>query len=249
MSARGFKSVGWVAAVGGAALSCYMLSLRVATERNELARVERQIIAAKQEIRSLQTELGTRGRLSQLENWNADVLALAAPVSGQFLEDEFTLARFDQREPDFAERSAVRLASGDTNGPAAAVKPVPAARAAPAAEAPEDAAPETVAPPVRMASAPVPALTASAQTAQAQAVSATSLRRASFAPADKPRLEPRKSLLADAKLSAEIGAAAKAEKNALDKPAKAKKAIKPATGAKPTELATATKPSRAGAAE
>jgi len=95
-----------------------------------------------------------------------------------------------------------------------------------------------------MASAPAPALTASAQTA-----SATSLRRASFAAAEKPLVEPRKSLLADAKLSAEIGAAAKAEKNPLDKPAKAKKAIKPATGAKPTELATATKPSRAGAAE
>ena len=241
MSARGFKSVGWVAAVGGAALSCYMLSLRVATERNELARVERQIIAAKQEIRSLQTELGTRGRLSQLENWNADVLALAAPVSGQFLEDEFTLARFDQREPDFAERSAVRLASADANVPAAAVKAAPAA---PAVEAPENAAPQAVAPPVRMASAPAPAEMAATQTA-----SATSLRRASFAPAEKARVEPRKSLLADAKLSAEIGAAAKAEKNATDKPAKTMKAIKPATAAKPTKLATATNPSRAGAAE
>ena len=39
MIARGFKSVIWVATVGGAALSCYMVSLRVATERNELAKV------------------------------------------------------------------------------------------------------------------------------------------------------------------------------------------------------------------
>ncbi|MDB5691980.1 MAG: hypothetical protein JWO81_1043, partial [Alphaproteobacteria bacterium] len=33
MIARGFKSVLWVGAVGSAALGCYMVSLRVATER------------------------------------------------------------------------------------------------------------------------------------------------------------------------------------------------------------------------
>ena len=67
---RGFRSVGWVAAVGGAALSCYILSLQVATERSDLAKVEAKIISTKQQIRSLQTELGTRGRLTQLEQWN-----------------------------------------------------------------------------------------------------------------------------------------------------------------------------------
>jgi hypothetical protein len=117
MMARGFRSVGWVAAVGGAALACYMLSLQVATERAELASVERRIIATKQDIRSLQTELGTRGRLSQLERWNADVLALSAPASGQFLQSEFTLARFDQREKTIEEKTAVRLASLETTKP------------------------------------------------------------------------------------------------------------------------------------
>ena len=116
MIARGFKSVIWVATVGGAALSCYMVSLRVATERNELAKVERQIIAAKRDIRSLQTELGTRGRMTQLEQWNAEVLALAAPSSAQFLKDEFTLARLYRNDPTVADRSAeVRLASADTH--------------------------------------------------------------------------------------------------------------------------------------
>lgn len=126
MIARGFKSVIWVAAVGGAALSCYMVSLRVATERNELAKVERQIIAAKREIRSLQTELGTRGRMTQLEQWNAEVLALAAPSSAQFLKDEFTLARLYRNDPTVAERSAeVRLASADAAAarPAETIKP------------------------------------------------------------------------------------------------------------------------------
>jgi hypothetical protein len=113
MMAPGFKPVGWVAAVGAAALGCYMLSLNVASERAELARVERQIIAAKSEIRSLQTELGTRGRMAQLEQWNAEVLALAAPASGQFLDNEMTLARFDQRGPTIEERAAVRMAAAE----------------------------------------------------------------------------------------------------------------------------------------
>jgi hypothetical protein len=117
MIARGFKSVIWVAAVGGAALSCYMVSLRVATERNELEKVERQIVAAKRDIRSLQTELGTRGRMGQLEQWNAEVLALAAPSSAQFLKDEFTLARLYRNDPTVADRSAeMRLASAETGG-------------------------------------------------------------------------------------------------------------------------------------
>ena len=81
MIARGFKPVAWVAAVALPALGCYMLSLKVAAERAELANVETRILAARQDIRTLQTELGTRGRLQQLEQWNADVLALAAPVA------------------------------------------------------------------------------------------------------------------------------------------------------------------------
>jgi hypothetical protein len=111
MMAPGFKPVGWVAAVGGAALGCYMLSLNVASERADLARVERQIVATKSEIRSLQTELGTRGRMAQLEQWNAEVLALSAPASGQFLDNEMKLARFDQRGPTIEERAEVRMAA------------------------------------------------------------------------------------------------------------------------------------------
>jgi hypothetical protein len=114
MIARGFKPVAWVAAIGAAALSCYMLSLQVASERAELASIERRIVATRQDIRTLQTELGTRGRLQQLESWNADVLALSAPVSGQFLESNVSLARFDTRQPGVGERAAqVQLAAAE----------------------------------------------------------------------------------------------------------------------------------------
>ncbi|TMJ15942.1 MAG: hypothetical protein E6G94_05525 [Alphaproteobacteria bacterium] len=146
MIARGFKPVAWVAAVGGAALGCYMVSLQVATERNKLGSVERQIIATKQEIRSLQTELGTRGRLSQLERWNAEVLALSAPASGQYLKDAFTLAQFEQHQPTYEEKAKVTLASADTTAPVAAA-PAPAqpqVRMAVAASAPQPAVTATV---------------------------------------------------------------------------------------------------------
>ncbi|TFI57934.1 hypothetical protein E2493_12110 [Sphingomonas parva] len=147
MIVQGFKSVIWVATVGGAALSCYMVSLQVATERAELVKVERQIIAAKREIRSLQTELGTRGRLSQLEQWNAEVLALAAPSSAQYLSDGVKLARFERRDPTLGERAAdVRMAAMHTGEPA------PTAPLKPAIVRAVAAAPVTAAPTVQRAS-------------------------------------------------------------------------------------------------
>jgi hypothetical protein len=140
MIARGFKPVAWVAAIGVAALSCYMLSLRVASERAELASLDQRIIATRQAIRSLQTELGTRGRLQQLEQWNAEVLALSAPVAGQFVESNVSLARFDTRTRDFADQSAeVRLASaatGQAPAPATAQPSAPATRPAATPTAP-----------------------------------------------------------------------------------------------------------------
>lgn len=135
MIARGFRPVGWVAAIGAAALGCYMLSLQVAAERAELASLEHRIVRTRQSIRSLQTELGTRGRLQQLEQWNADLLALSAPVAGQFLDSNVSLARFDVRQPSFSDQTAnVRVASAET---------------APASPAPAEAT-------VRLAAAPAP---------------------------------------------------------------------------------------------
>jgi hypothetical protein len=125
---RGFKPVGWVAAVGGAALSCYMLSLNVAAERADVAKLERQILLAKQDIRTLQTELGTRGRLQQLEHWNAEVLALSAPTSAQFLDDAVTLARFEKPETTFEEKAKVQMASMTTAPKAAPQVQAPVAR-------------------------------------------------------------------------------------------------------------------------
>jgi hypothetical protein len=147
MIARAFKPVVWVAAVAVPALGCYMLSLKVAAERAELANVETRILAARQDIRTLQTELGTRGRLQQLEQWNADVLALAAPVAGQFVGRQVSLARFDTRPQEFTPGASVQVAAAEVPRAAnpVALAPRQASLQRPAAE------PEMAAPTVRRA--------------------------------------------------------------------------------------------------
>ena len=92
MSARGFGSVIWAGAVAGAALGFYLVSLNVASERAELEQVETKIALAQRDIRLLQTEIGTRGRLAQLERWNVKFIRLAAPSADQFVEGGFQLA-------------------------------------------------------------------------------------------------------------------------------------------------------------
>ena len=102
---RSFRSIVMVASCAGAALGCYLVSLRVASERAALEEVENQIVLEQRDLRVLQTEIGTRGRLSQLERWNAGAFALSAPSADQFLAGSFELAKLAQPEhkPDFQE--------------------------------------------------------------------------------------------------------------------------------------------------
>ncbi|MES2146234.1 MAG: hypothetical protein V4491_00130 [Pseudomonadota bacterium] len=90
---RSFRSLFMAATCAGAALGCYLVSLRVASERAALENVEGQIVMAQRDVRVLQTEIGTRGRLAQLERWNVKVLALSAPTADQFLSGSFELAK------------------------------------------------------------------------------------------------------------------------------------------------------------
>jgi len=92
MSAHGFRSVFMVGAIASAALGCYLVSLRVASERAALESVENKIVLAQRDIRLLNTEIGTRGRLAQLERWNVKVIRLSAPSADQFVESSFQLA-------------------------------------------------------------------------------------------------------------------------------------------------------------
>ena len=126
MSGRNFGSLFMVASCATAALGCYLVSLRVASERAQLEDVETRIVLAQRDMRVVQTEIGTRARLSQLERWNAKVLALSAPAAGQFLSGSFELAKLAQPQPKNEFQAPVVLASA------------PAPQASPLAEPPHD---------------------------------------------------------------------------------------------------------------
>ncbi len=111
MSARSFGSLFMVASCAGAALGCYLVSLRVASERAALENVETRIVLAQRDMRMIQTEIGTRGRLSQLERWNAGAFSLSAPAAAQFLEGSFELAKLTQPEHQVDFKAPVVLAS------------------------------------------------------------------------------------------------------------------------------------------
>ena len=117
MSAASFRSVFMVASCAGAALGCYLVSLHVASERAELQQVESQILTAERQIRLLETEIGTRGRLAQLERWNVKVLALSAPSADQFLDGGFALASLMKPQPKIELEAPVVLASAPADAP------------------------------------------------------------------------------------------------------------------------------------
>jgi hypothetical protein len=96
MIAQRFRPVGWVAGVATAATVLYMISLQVASERGRLEAIDRKIAATHRDIRQLQTEIGTRASLRQLERWNGEVLALSAPNVEQYLAGEHALDSVDQ---------------------------------------------------------------------------------------------------------------------------------------------------------
>lgn len=121
MITQRFRPVGWVASVAVAATMLYLISLQVASERGRLEAIDKKISSTKREIRQLQTEMGTRASLRQLERWNGEVLALSAPNAGQFLNDERALASVDRSAVGTATRSAPMVSVAATqNEPAAA---------------------------------------------------------------------------------------------------------------------------------
>ena len=111
MSTRSFGSLFMVASCAGAALGCYLVSLRVASERASLEDVEAKIVSTQTDLRLLQTEIGTRGRLSQLERWNAGAFELSAPAATQFVQSSFELAKLSQEEKPADFHAPVVLAS------------------------------------------------------------------------------------------------------------------------------------------
>ncbi|WP_426265598.1 hypothetical protein [Sphingomonas sp. LHG3443-2] len=220
---RGFREVGWVAAVAGTALGCYMVSLKVASERAALEQVENKIVLAQRDIRVLQTEIGTRGRLEQLESWNVKVLALSAPQAQQFLEGEFQLATLAAPTKKVDPAAPVVLASapapapqrpalGDDDNNDGEAKAGPTARdlmqiasyrreAPQAAEKSVDKAPAIKLPPVKTATAAAKAPAKAIPATKAKAEPAAKLV-AAVPVKTKAAAEPRAKAAADTKAKA-----------------------------------------------
>ena len=209
MSGRSFHSLFMVASCAGAALGCYLVSLRVASERASLESVETKIVLAQRDLRVLQTEIGTRGRLSQLERWNAGAFALAAPSADQFLKGGFELARLAQPEHKVNFDAPVVLASAPAPvKPPAMVQPeaddsgVSAASVAPSALLHEaslktetrevPARPAVILPQTAARTTDKPAT--SAKPAQANSVAKPGLAAAQPKPPQKPAQAAKKSV-------------------------------------------------------
>lgn len=129
----GFRGLGWFACGVTVAIGSYMATSQGALERARLDAVEASIIAAKKEIRSLETEFDTRANMVQLGEWNGNVLKLAAPAPSQYLPDEGALAQLDQPavQPEQPATTVAAVIPAGTPRPAietAAVKPAATAQ-------------------------------------------------------------------------------------------------------------------------
>ena len=100
IAVKRLQSLIWVILVALGALGAYMVSLKVATERNELMKVRAQIARAKADIRYLETEFSARASMRQLESWNQHDFLYATPTAQQYLGGEQALAHLDGVQPN-----------------------------------------------------------------------------------------------------------------------------------------------------
>ena len=175
MIAHRFRPVVWVVGCAFAATALYTVSLGVASERAKLEDLNQEIAQTQRDIRQLQTELGTRASLRQLERWNGEVLALSAPKAGQFRATEAALKSIDGNAlpgDGFAPPPVMVAAASRTSSPSAAAA-VQAASAAPVAAS----ATKAVAAP-KSATRPAPVRVAAAKPEAAKAQRFAMLDRA-----------------------------------------------------------------------
>lgn len=72
----------------------YTVNLKVSSERAEVDRLRRTLVADARSIRNLEAELRTRARPPQIQRWNDEVLMMGTPAAGQYLRNPMQLASF-----------------------------------------------------------------------------------------------------------------------------------------------------------
>lgn len=133
IAVKRLQSLIWILLVALGALGAYLVSLKVATERNELMRVRTQIARAQADIRYLETEFSARASMRQLERWNQDDFAYATPSVQQYLAGERALAHLEGVQPNGPDYVAPPVMVAMVETPAdlpSAPQPAPASPAA-----------------------------------------------------------------------------------------------------------------------
>jgi hypothetical protein len=126
------QSIMWILVIAAGALTAYLVSLRVATERNAVRALDGQIYATRANIRYLEVEFSARSNLRQLAEWNARDIKYSVPSAGQYLGSERQLASLDSIEPSAAPTAAppVMAAMAEAEPAPAMIVPVKAAPSA-----------------------------------------------------------------------------------------------------------------------
>lgn len=133
IAVKRLQSLIWILLVALGALGAYLVSLKVATERNELTRVQTQIARARADIRYLETEFSARASMRQLERWNQQDFMYATPTAQQYLGGERALAHLDGVQPNGPDYVAPPVMVAMVETPAdlpSAPQPAPASPAA-----------------------------------------------------------------------------------------------------------------------
>ena len=133
IAVKRLQSLIWILLVALGALGAYLVSLKVATERNELMKVQSQIARARADIRYLETEFSARANMRQLERWNQEDFLYATPTAQQYLAGERALANLDGVQPNGPDYVAPPVMVAMVETPAdlpSAPQPVPASPAA-----------------------------------------------------------------------------------------------------------------------
>lgn len=87
-------STALISAALAAIVGCYTVSLHAANERAAIVASRERLARDTADIRLLRAELRTRSRLPELQRWNEQVLALAAPHAEQLMASPLLLAAY-----------------------------------------------------------------------------------------------------------------------------------------------------------
>lgn len=150
------RGIGWMLSGVVIVLGCYLVSLQVASERKRVGDLRHAIRQAQRQIRALETEFETRANIAQLERWNGDALALAAPTPAQFVSDPSALGGAGAASEPHAELAMIVPHARVIEAPPVAPAPAPASAPAPVMAAAQSASLPPVARSAPRPLAPIP---------------------------------------------------------------------------------------------